>query len=254
MKTPERFESVPNHFHAMRSSNGFQLINRWYWYVLIVLFAIWSNGIFAFEFEGDERIGAASLLEDWEATMQRSDAELKQIEACLDDEESCQGNLKSLRKLILRGRTLEPAKQLRLINWYVNRSKKYSTDRRSYREFEDFRVLRKQEWSTLLEFRKRGGDCDDFATAKYVLLKLFGYEPDQLRIVIVYDRSAREHHALVAIHLEDIGTRLLDIDGSIHRKRPSSYRYVYSLNEDSIWDHSLERERKPRRLKLKNND
>lgn len=211
-----------------------------------------SNGETTFNFdEGSELVGSSSLLPDWHETMLRAIEEHEQIENCLDLEENCTRRMKPLRRLILRGRTLSPKKQLTLVNHYVNRKRRYHRDGRSYREYDDYRLLKRQQWSTLLEFLDRGGDCEDYATSKYALLKLLGFDPTNLRIMIVYDRKAREHHALVAVYDKDFGTQLLDNDNTIFRKRPFSYRYVYSLNEDSIWDHSLDRERKPRRLPIK---
>ena len=209
-----------------------------------------SEKAFSFEDES-ELVGPSSLLPDWHDAMLRAEKEHELIENCVEAEENCTTQTKPLRRLILRGRTLSPKKQLTLINHYINRKRSYHRDRRSFLEFDDYRLLKRQQWSTLLEFLDRGGDCEDYATSKYALLKLLGFDPTNLRIMIVYDRKAREHHALVAVYDSDLGTQLLDNDNKMYRKRPFSYRYVYSLNEDSIWDHSLDKERKPRRLPIK---
>ncbi len=209
-----------------------------------------SEKAFSFEDES-ELVGPSTLLPDWHDAMLRADREHELIENCVEAEENCTKQTKPLRRLILRGRTLSPKKQLTLINHYINRKRSYHRDKRSFLEFDDYRLLKRQQWSTLLEFLDRGGDCEDYATSKYALLKLLGFDPTNLRIMIVYDRKAREHHALVAVYDSDLGTQLLDNDNKMYRKRPFSYRYVYSLNEDSIWDHSLDKERKPRRLPIK---
>ncbi len=196
-------------------------------------------------------VGPSNLLPDWHNTMVRANDEHQLIENCLESEDACTRKTKPLRRLILRGRDLSPQQQLTLVNQYVNRRRSYSRDRRTYREYDDYKILKRQEWSTLLDFIQRGGDCEDYATSKYALLKLLGFEPQHLRIMIVYDKNAREHHALVAVFSNELGTQLLDNDNAIFRKRPFSYRYVYSINENFIWDHSLDKERKPRRIPLK---
>jgi predicted transglutaminase-like cysteine proteinase len=91
----------------------------------------------------------------------------------------------------------------------------------------------------LLEFLQKGGDCEDYATAKYMILRLLGYSAEALRIVVVYDRKTREYHAVVAVNDDQGNVRLLDIDNRIYRGKPAAYRYIYAVNENSIWDHSV---------------
>ena len=225
-----------------------QLISIW----ILGLSAAFTTATDTFEFDDDSTIlGPSTLLPDWHETVQRSLKEQEQIEDCLKDEEACTRRMKPLRTLILRGRGLSPSRQLTLVNNYINRRRSYSRDKRTYKEYEDFRILKRQEWSTLLEFLDKGGDCEDYATAKYQLLKLLGHSEDHLRIMVVYDRKVREHHALVAVYDEKLGTQLLDNDNAIHRRRPFAYRYVYSLSDESIWDHALDKVRKPRKLPIK---
>lgn len=202
------------------------------------------------EFDNESnRIGPASLLTDWYEVVQRSQIEQTQIEQCLEDESSCSKQLKSIRTLVLRGRDLKPKQKLSLVNRYINKERRYTRDRRNNDPSEESHVNKRQNWTTLLDFLEKGGDCEDYATSKYALLKLLGFEPEELRILVVYDRNAREHHALTLVHNEELGLQLLDNDNAIYRNRPFHYRYVYSLNEDSIWDHSLDRVPAARRLK-----
>ena len=43
------------------------------------------------------------------------------------------------------------------------------------------------------------GDCEDYAIAKFVALREAGVSADDLRILLVHDRIAREHHAVVGV-------------------------------------------------------
>lgn len=202
------------------------------------------------EFDNESnRIGPASLLKDWYEVVKRSENEQKLIEECLEDESSCTKQMNAIRMLVLRGRDLKPKQKLSLVNRFINKERRYTRDRSNNDESAESHVNKRQNWTTLLDFLEKGGDCEDYATSKYALLKLLGFEPNELRILVVYDRNAREHHALTLVNNEELGLQLMDNDNAIYRNRPFHYRYVYSLNEDSIWDHSLDRVPAARRLK-----
>lgn len=195
------------------------------------------------------RFGDASLWDDWYETIQKTNDEIVAIEACIEDESACDKAMRRISLVVRNGRKLQPSQQLQLVNRFINKMRRYQGDKRTYKDYEDSRLLVWQQWVTLLEFMKTGGDCEDFATAKYALLKLMGYDTHDLRIVVVYERKLREHHALIAVHTSDDEVALLDIDNRIYSLRPPYYRFVYSINEHSIWDHSLDETWKPRALR-----
>ena len=90
---------------------------------------------------------------------------------------------------------------------------------------------------TLTEFLHSGGDCEDFAVAKYFVLREFGVEAEDMRIVIGRESRRATHHAMLAIRFnEDVW--LLENDNSIHRNGFQDInRFVYAINEQGIWDH-----------------
>jgi predicted transglutaminase-like cysteine proteinase len=59
-------------------------------------------------------------------------------------------------------------------------------------------------WATAFEFLKKSGDCEDFAIAKYMLLKAAGFSPDDMRVLQV---SAKNYggigHAILVVYLGD---------------------------------------------------
>jgi predicted transglutaminase-like cysteine proteinase len=58
-------------------------------------------------------------------------------------------------------------------------------------------------WATPLETLARGaGDCEDYAIAKYAVLRAAGVDEDDLRLIVVRDTKQREDHAVVAARLE----------------------------------------------------
>ncbi len=126
------------------------------------------------------------------------------------------------------GRT--EADQLRLVNRYVNRAR-YISDRRNWK--------RADYWAVPEELFSRGGDCEDYAIAKYLSLRSLGISPERLRIVILYDRRRREDHAILAVFGDE---EILILDN--HYRRVMSwtnlrtrYQPYYSLNERSVWIH-----------------
>jgi hypothetical protein len=58
-------------------------------------------------------------------------------------------------------------------------------------------------WSSpLVTFAHGAGDCEDYAIAKFVALRLAGVAPDDLRIVIMHDTIRGEDHAVAAARLD----------------------------------------------------
>lgn len=59
-------------------------------------------------------------------------------------------------------------------------------------------------WMTPLQTIASGrGDCMDYTIAKYAALQHAGLAPQDLRMVIVWDRLLRIHHAITAVRHED---------------------------------------------------
>lgn len=118
--------------------------------------------------------------------------------------------------------------QLYQVNAYVNQVR-YRSDQRNWQRA-DF-------WAGPEQFFDRGGDCEDYAIAKYVALRAIGVPAEQLRIVVVYDRKTLADHALLAIAAPD-GVKVLDsnhkrvIDWEESNRRYSPY---YALNEQGVW-------------------
>src|SRR3546814_3425211 len=85
---------------------------------------------------------------------------------------------------------------------------------------------------------KRSGDCEDYAIAKFFVLRDLGYANDKLRIVILMDRIRRIGHAVLAVYaLGDILIldSLTDLNFSHKKYRPSVPQY--SMHETTRWAH-----------------
>lgn len=166
----------------------------------------------------------------WQDTLDRHQSEREIIHQCLIDETTCTRRLKGLRHVLLKGADLDVEQQIRLVNRYVNRHR-YKDDRVSSRSAAG------NQWETLTEFLDRGGDCEDFAVAKYFVLRELGVDAEDMRIVIGRESQRATHHAMLAIRFDE-DVWLLENDNTIHRNGYQDIkRFVYAINEQGIWDH-----------------
>src|SRR4051794_12073080 len=95
------------------------------------------------------------------------------------------------------------AEQLEAVNRHLNLHR-YVLDIVNY-GVEDY-------WATPREFALNDGDCEDYAIAKYVSLKMLGWRDDDLRIVILQDTNLNVAHAVLAAYFEG---RALILDNQI---------------------------------------
>ncbi len=198
----------------------------------------------------DSYVTSATEFAGWNDFLERSKDQEAEVQQCVQSKESCQRHLRSLRVILQSAASLEPMQQVKLVNRYVNRFGKhrYKKDKQISIPTEKGNFRIRHDWVTLSEFLKRGGDCEDYATTKYQILRILGMPAEDLRIVIAYDRFEREYHGLVAVRLENNESFLLDTDNRIYARQPTRYRYIFSLNEDAIWDHDIKSIRVPRSL------
>ncbi|MDD3019398.1 MAG: transglutaminase-like cysteine peptidase [Alphaproteobacteria bacterium] len=94
-------------------------------------------------------------------------------------------------------------------------------------------------WETPVEFLTRGGDCEDFAIAKYVSLRALGVPESQLRIAVVKDIQKGIPHAILIVYTEE-GPMVLDnqIKAMTRASMISHYKPIFSINNSSWWVHT----------------
>ena len=196
----------------------------------------WAGAPYPFDNSG--YLGDAELMPDWSDTMGRQREQSRKLTTCLQHADDCEPLYRGTRHLLEKAAALTPDRQIKLVNYYVNK-KRYRNDRTSRIETPLANEPQKyrSRWATVEEFLRRGGDCEDYATTKYFLLRQLGFSVDQLRIVVIYDRQARDHHAVLAVQRDDGKVVLLESDNQIRSGRRHAYRFIYSVNEKSIWDH-----------------
>lgn len=94
-------------------------------------------------------------------------------------------------------------------------------------------------WATPVEFlASGGGDCEDFAIAKYFTLIKLGMEEERLTLTYVKALRLNKAH-MVLTYTATPGAEPLVLDNLIDAIRPSSQRTdllpVYSLNGSGLW-------------------
>jgi hypothetical protein len=91
-------------------------------------------------------------------------------------------------------------------------------------------------WSSALSsFATGEGDCEDYAIAKYAALSEAGFAAEDLRLVLVRDRTVREDHAVLAVRhdgkwlIMDNRSALLREDNQI-----SSFTPLFAINHRGV--------------------
>ncbi len=127
-----------------------------------------------------------------------------------------------------------PERQISAVNEFIN-ANTFISDRDNWGM--------KDYWSAPGEFFANGGDCEDYAISKYLSLRRLGFRADDLRLVVLVDRTRRLAHAVLVVKRDG---RALVLDNLEDRVRPWSelphYRPLYSLNEQAVWLHVTVRE------------
>ncbi len=94
-------------------------------------------------------------------------------------------------------------------------------------------------WATPIEFMMRGGDCEDFAIAKYTALRALGVPESRMRIAIVQDLEKNMPHAVLIVYSER-GALVLDNQSKVMKTAQSvkHYKPIYSINREAWWLHT----------------
>ena len=93
-------------------------------------------------------------------------------------------------------------------------------------------------WAAPGEFFARGGDCEDYAIAKYAALRRLGVAAERLRVVVLADELRGVVHAGLVLHQAGEDWFLDSLTDEPRRwSETRSYRPIYSLNEAGAWLH-----------------
>lgn len=142
--------------------------------------------------------------------------------------------LAAWQHLVETSRDLPDHEKVATVNRFFNRMLAFA---------EDDAVWGMQDhWATPMEFMGRGrGDCEDFAIAKYVTLRMLGLSAHSLRLMYVHaDTGARKPvaHMVLGFYPQP-GQEPHVLDNMIDSVRPLSARsdlaLIYSFNTRGLW-------------------
>lgn len=94
-------------------------------------------------------------------------------------------------------------------------------------------------WATPVEFFNRGGDCEDYAIAKYVSLRALGVPEDRMRVAIVQDLQKNIPHAILIVYTDE-GALILDNQSkrTLTANSVNHYKPIFSINRTAWWLHT----------------
>ena len=141
-------------------------------------------------------LASGGLHEKWVSVQRRLEDEMVQLALCEGDRDGCVSDaaLKFL-DLVDVARAREGRARLGEINRAINLAIRPRSDVAQHGE--------PDVWmSPLATLARGGGDCEDYAIAKYIALQRAGVVPDDLRIVILRDTIRGDYHAVTAARLD----------------------------------------------------
>ncbi|NQZ13796.1 MAG: transglutaminase-like cysteine peptidase [Alphaproteobacteria bacterium] len=161
----------------------------------------------------------------WTGMFERFDAAMKKPSSHVEIN-ALKSDLASLQGLPL-------SKMVSRVNSIMN-EKRYITDKVNYGK-NDY-------WATPIEFLTKGGDCEDFAIAKYTALRMLGVPENRMRIAIVQDQQKNIPHAVLIVYT-DQGAMILDnqIKNAVNASSIRHYKPIFSINQNAWWLHTAPR-------------
>src|SRR5665213_1765542 len=174
-----------------------------------------------------------SLREKWLGVAHKLDDERVQLALCDGDRERCVSPA-ALRLLAIvdNARARDGRARLGEVNRAINLAIRPMSDMAQWGEAD--------VWSSpLVTFATGAGDCEDYAIAKFVALRLAGVSADDLRIVIVRDAIRGEDHAVAAARLDghwltlDNRRMAMVEDADVRNERP-----LFVIDQSSIMQYT----------------
>lgn len=130
------------------------------------------------------------------------------------------------KQLIATAQNADPLTQLGMVNDFFNQVRYVGE------------APGMDKWQMPVEFMANGGDCEDYAIAKFVTLRMLGWHQDRARIVLLTDSTTGQQHAILTVYyannayvLDNLNRNILTADQIGH------YKPVASLNESRLWVH-----------------
>ena len=179
-------------------------------------------GLFSF------RAPEGTLWRKWRGIEADMSKEHAVLERCQEHAEGCPPNAAQFVRLIKAVKAKSGRDQLDEANRAVNMAIRYMSDYAQHGEAD--------RWSApLASFATGKGDCEDYAIAKYVALSEAGFPHEELRLVLVRDRSVRQDHAVLAARLDGhwliLDSRRSDL---MNDAEATSFTPLYAINHRGV--------------------
>jgi predicted transglutaminase-like cysteine proteinase len=174
-------------------------------------------------------VSGGGLRAKWLGVAQRIDDERVQLALCDGDRERCASDAAlKLLAIVDVARARDGRARLGEINRAINLAIRPMDDLGQYGEID--------VWSSPLATLDRGaGDCEDYAIAKFVALRLAGIAAEDVRIVVMRDLMQGEDHAVAAARLDGqwlmLDNRRMAMIDDVHVR---NYRPLFVLDESAV--------------------
>ncbi len=189
--------------------------------------SFYSNNVYAAEkinlFGTKEFRSRISTLPQWVSVLERNAASPILVDGFMLNKNTSWNSLKE------RLQNLSKMEQLREVNKFWNQWP-YRLDQTVYKK-PDY-------WAIPKQFQKTSGDCEDYAIAKYFTLKELGFNPDDMRLIIVIEKIRNIAHAILGVYMDGDVYILDNLSNAVlsHTKL-GNYEPQYSVNEKYRWGH-----------------
>mgnify|MGYP003143547727 CR=1 FL=1 len=172
------------------------------------------------------RVGATA---SWNRSSRIARSELSSLKRCMGNPASCSSRgLRIWAETVNQLASIPAARRLAAVNSAINKVGRYRSDAAVY-GVPDY-------WASPVEFFTNGGDCEDFALAKYWTLKALGARSEDMRVVVVKIRSSSEGHALLQVGRSN-GAHLMDNRTNAVSRAAVDRRYapIYAVSNAGSW-------------------
>jgi predicted transglutaminase-like cysteine proteinase len=174
-------------------------------------------------------LSGGGLRAKWLGAAHRIDDERVQLALCDGDRDHCASEAAlKLLAIVDEGRASDGRARLGQINRAINLTIHPMSDLAQYGEID--------VWSSpLATFDRGAGDCEDYAIAKFVALRLAGVAAEDLRIVVLHDVLQNEDHAVAAARLDGhwlmLDNRRMAMIDDAHVR---NYRPLFVIDETAV--------------------
>lgn len=175
-----------------------------------------------------ERIEGIAQFPKWTDMLRRWSEQVADVQACIAKSDGVGGCVPAeWARLTGELRSLDRRALLDRLNRAINRHPYVAaTDNWGRSDY----------WETPFEFLSRNGQCEDYAIAKFMILRALGFADEDLRVVVVRDVERQLDHAVLVVDLDGTPWLLDSVDDNVvPLASATKYRPYYAINETGWW-------------------